>query len=167
MWRDTDSFTVSAPDYEGLVTIADCDIVAIEDCRLDGEKLAPVTVKELDEAHPGWTFDAEEGTARWVTQMEPNSVTLYPRQEGTLTLRVVLRPSIEALTLPDWLLTSHGNHIGKGTAARCMLVPRTEHYSPDLAAPLLAEFTGWLNSLRLTARKGQQGGKVRSKPVMF
>lgn len=167
IWREVDSFTVSAPDYEILATTPDTDLLEFEECYLGETKLTPKGVAELDVELPGWRYATETGTARYVTQLEPDTLRVVPLEAGTLQMTLVLQPSQTAGFVPDFLLNKYGTQLGRGTAARLMLLPGTEFSNPQLAAPLLSEFNGWMAATTHKVGKGQQKSRKRSKPVFF
>lgn len=168
VWRDTDSFTVSAPEFEQLCTIPDAEIVKIETAHLGDAKLEPVALADLDARHPNWYIDESEGPARYITQIGPDSVSLYPRATGTLKLRLVLKPSLQATMVPDVLVTRFAEIIGRGAAGNILLVPNTEYTNPSLGAAHLAYFNSKINTgARFRAQAGQQRAPQRTKPRFF
>lgn len=162
-WRDEDSFTVVAPGYEGLLSTADTSIVAIEAAELDGRKLYPITIVDLDRLYSGWRRDTDEGSARYITQLSPNSLTIYPRQTGTLQVGLVLQPSRDALTMPDFIADQFGKEIGRGAAGELLVVPNTDYTDKAVGAALMAEFTSFVARKKLTIAKGQMGAPLRTK----
>lgn len=166
-WRDQDEFTVSAPNFEPLCTTSETDLVAIEDAEIDGYTLEPISVADLTAKRPGWRWDTDEASAKYVTQLTPNSVTIYPRQTGTLKMGLVLQPSVTAVTVPSWLVTKHGSNIGRGAAGQLLILPNTEYANPTLGSALIAEFQQFCDNQALKARKGQQGARLRTKGNFF
>ncbi|MCA1490086.1 hypothetical protein I6F11_04030 [Ensifer sp. NBAIM29] len=165
-WRESDEVTVSTPDCEAVSTISDADIHLIQRAELDGIKLTPTTVAWLDDNRPGWeTSSDEEAQARWITQVRPDTVTVYPRVSGSLTTRLVLKPSLSALTLPRFLLDQWGTEIGKGAAGRILLLPGNENAAFGQA--LISEFNARLDTEAIRATKGQQGARLRTKGSYF
>lgn len=168
VWRETDEMLITEDTCETLSTIPDADIVSIENAALDGVPLKPVTLAWLDENHPGWDRSEERGGARYITQTEPNTVQLYPRTAGNLTMRIVLQPSLTAMTMPGILLTKWGNVIGEGAAASILLLPNDDGGGdPAKAAALLGEFRQRIVTARFKAAKGQQGAPLRTKGSYF
>lgn len=168
VWRESDSFTVSAPDAEAVVTSPDTSLVTIAYARLGEIELTPVTVAYLDEHVPGWAeaaVDAEP--ARFITQLTPNTVTVAPKATGTLSLRLVLMPSRSAEQVPDWMLDQYGEQLGKGAAGRIMMLTDATVANPALGAQLLAEFAQFLDRLALAAAKGQQRAALRTRGRFF
>jgi len=162
IWRETDRFPITAPDMQGVCTIRDADIERIEAAFLDGVPLEPKTVAWLDDNEPAWSIDEEAtGNSRYVTQLEPNTVTVVPRAEGTLNVRLILKPARDALSLPAFLLNDYSNEIGRGAAAVILTDPNSEN--PQLGIDHRAWFEGRLDTLATKAAKGQQGARLRTK----
>ncbi|AAL49596.1 unknown [Sinorhizobium phage PBC5] len=164
-WRESDEVTISTPECEGIGTTSDAEIQLIQRAELDGVPLTPRTVAWLDENRPGWETSTEITVARYITQIQPNTVTVVPRAEGTLTMRLVLKPSLSARTLPGFLLDQWGTEIGKGAAARVLLLPESQN--PDLGAGLLQEFKDCLGTEAIRTTKGQQGARLRTRGSYF
>lgn len=167
-WREWDQIDVQAPDCEGICTISDASIVRIEQAKLGESALEPVTIGWLDSNRKGWDEDEVDcAQARWITQLTPNTVTIVPKATGTLKVRLVLKPSLRADSLPDFLVEGYATEIGKGAAGRAMLISGTEYQNPQLGAGLVAEFDSLLTRLALKAAKGQQNGRIRTKAQFF
>ncbi|MBD9539921.1 hypothetical protein IB276_10690 [Ensifer sp. ENS04] len=160
-WRESDEVTITAPDCEGVSTASDAEIHLIQRAELDGVPLEPRTVAWLDANEPGWETSTDITQARYITQLQPNTVTVFPRAEGKLTMRVVLKPSLSALTLPGFLLDQWGTEIGKGAAGRVLLLPDSPN--PNLGVGLLQEFKDCLGAEAIRTAKGQQGARLRTK----
>lgn len=161
LWRETDEITITAPDLTGVTTIADAAIVEIQNALLDGRQLEPKTPAWLDENLPNWSFDETEGTALYVTQTEPSTVSIVPRQEGTLQIRLVLKPSRTADTLPAFLLEDYAEEIGRGAAGQILIEPNSDN--PQLGLAHQAWFADRLNLISTRAAKGQHGARIRTK----
>ncbi|GLQ09250.1 hypothetical protein GCM10007913_11820 [Devosia yakushimensis] len=164
LWREWDTVVLTAPEFQALPTIPDARIIEIEEGRIDGgPKIEPRTVLWLDDHYPGWADETEAGPARFITQIQPNTISVYPRQAGTLKARLVLQPSDTALEIPDFLIEDHGEALGRGAAGRILLLPSTEYTNPQLGAAYVAEWQGILDRWQTKARKGQQGARLRTK----
>jgi len=166
LWRDTDTISIKSPGYEGICTIEDAAIVEIEQAKLDGNNLTPVTKRWLDVTKCDWLNDDQEGGASYVTQLNPNTVIVYPHQPGQLQLGLILQPSLTAETLPDWLLDLHRTVIGQGAAGKVLMVPG-ENANPQLGAALYTGFKARIASIKNEFSKGQQGARLRTRGDYF
>ena len=165
-WRATDTFPIEAPLVQGLCTIRDADIESIENAWLDDEKLEPKTIPWLDNEIPGWdTDEADVGAARYVTQLARNTVTVAPRAMGILRVRLILKPSEDALSLPKFLLTDYGADIGRGAAGKVLTDPGSKN--PQLGLTHLQYFASRLDTLAMRAAMGQQGAPLRTRGRYF
>jgi hypothetical protein len=163
-WKERDSFPASAPDYEVLIPYEDARVLEIENARFNGIKLEPIDATELDDKLPNWDDPtAEEATPRYVTQLQPGTIRLAPRMAGTLSLRLILVPSLKATQLPDFMIDEHGIEIGKGALGRMLLHPKGDWTNPQLGAMHLAEFQTILARAHRKALKGQQNAPIRTK----
>lgn len=166
LWRAQDEFEVTAPESEGITTISDANIFEVEWAELEDIALEPVKPSWLDQNVPLWQT-LENETAKYVTQLSPNTLTVVPKATGTLKLRLVLEPSRKAMTLPDFMVEQHGTLIGRGAAARIMLTPDQDYTNPNLGAAMNAEFKADLDRLAVKAVKGQQRAPLRTKGSFF
>lgn len=164
LWREADQFPITPDDWEGVCTVSDASIVEIEDARLDGQSLTPLTNQELDKRQPGWQFDTEEGSPRYITQVKPDTVTVVPRATGTLQARLILAPSRTAMQLPDFLLEHHSLLVAKGAASYLLIQPKTDFENPSLGSALGQDFQTELAPIVVKALKGQHGAPLRTKP---
>ncbi|PZU85217.1 MAG: hypothetical protein DI528_12845 [Shinella sp.] len=166
IWRETDTFEIVTPAGQGLMSISNAEIVSIEEADMGGVPMEPVTVAWLDEHRPKWHTDTATGQARYVTQLNLNTVSVYPRQSGEMTARFVLKPARRATELPDFLLQSYSDEIGKGAAGRIHTLP-TENAVPQLGVTMTAWFEERLNKLSTKTTRGQQGAPLRTKGRYF
>lgn len=165
MWSEADQFQVSSPESEGLCTIPDSDVVAIAQAEMGGASLEPQSVGWLDRNVPLWqTYTDDSAPARYVTQLNPNTITVVPKATGMLSLRLILKPSRTAVTVPDFLVDQYGAEIGRGAAGRILTLPRGEYANPQLGAALLGEFKACLDRVAIKTAKGVQGARLRVKP---
>ena len=169
LWREFDTITVSKPGCIGFTTVPDADIVEIQNAQLDGHNLQVVTVAWLDAERPGWGYEDPEDpqSARYVTQLNPNSLVVFPQQAGTVKVRLVLQPSLTAMTLPDNLVELHGTTIGRGAASLALMHPVGDFANPQLGLTMYSEFTSKISSLKTEFTKGQIGARLRTKGDWF
>lgn len=167
LWRDTDSFQVTTPECEGLLTLTDAEIEIIENATLDGNPLEPKTVGWLDVNVPDWETADEETPARYITQMGPNAVTLVPKSSGLLRLRLVLKPSRTASMVPSFLQDQYGAELAQGAAGHILLMPNVEWSNPNLGAAHHNAFQATLDRIKITATKGQQDAPLRTRARFF
>lgn len=164
-WNEGDKFTISTPDMEPICSIPDANIYRVKSAQLDGNDLDPESTDWLDDQYPGWDQDTALSTARYITQKEPNTISIYPRQTGTLTCRFILRPARSALALPEFLLDQHYEDIGLGAGAAMLTDPNSAN--PQLGIDLRQRFEARLMSLRSNEQRGQHRARPRSKGAYF
>lgn len=167
MWRCSDEFQVKTPDCEAICAIGEAVIFEIERARLDGNDLTPATPEWLDKHMPDWdTAEAGSG-ARWITQLAENRLTIAPKQSGLLKLRLLLKPSRDCETLPDFLVAQHGSILSKAAASKILLLPTTDYANPQLAGVLWKEFDSRLDDISIKGAKGQQNARLRASGSYF
>lgn len=168
MWRARESYTVATPECEAIIVQQDAQIIEVEYAALNGRELAPATVGWLDVHEPGWfeRYDSESGTARYAVSMEPNTITIVPREAGTLSVRVVLKPSRDADTIPEFLL-AYKTELGRAAAGRLLTLPNTEIANPTLGAALWSEWQAALDGLALKEQRSQLRQRPRTLPSFF
>lgn len=169
MWSEDDRFTVAAPSFEALVRMSDADVLEIETAFLDDLELTPVSRRDLDRTFPGWrtAVTTETSTARFVTQLEPNTITLYPAQTGTLRLGLVMQTSSEAMAAPGWLIDQYGSDVARGAAATLLELPNTDWSNPDAGVRLGAKFDRARSTAARLGKSGQQKARIRTKGNFF
>lgn len=167
VWKERDEFDVTASNCEGVCSFEDASIDTIEWAMLDETELEPKTPAWLDDWQADWATTDEVGTARFITQLTPNSVAIVPKAAGRLQVRYALIPSRTAMTMPDFLLEQYGTEIAKGAAGRILVLPNTEYTNPQLGSAYVSEFKALLDSLSIKAAKGQQNAPLRTKGQYF
>lgn len=168
VWRAVDTIEIFDPSLEILSTIPDAEIVAIEHALLGERVLEPIALADLDDRHPTWMADQDLGTARYITQLAPATLQVYPRETGMLTVRLHLKPSLVAETLPDALVSAALDTVVRGAVGKMMALPDTEYTNPALAAAHLAFFASKTTfGAKLRHREGQQGARLRTKARYF
>lgn len=162
IWKATSEFTITTPAQQDIPAIDDAQVFEIRHAILDETELTPISADELDDKAPRWQFDTAAASPKYLTQTEPNTVSIYPRATGELKLSLVLEPSTTTLVLPDYLVELYRVEIGIGASAKALLA-NTEFANPNLGAALSTEFQRLLGLKSYQISKGQQGGKRRSR----
>lgn len=166
-WQEELVFTVTTPERVDLTAELDEDwqseIVDVLSAALDDYSLEPATAADLDAMYPAWNRTSDTGTARYFTQLEMDTLSLVPRQDGELKVRVTLKPALGADEIPDVIYRKYGVLIAKGATGEVLGLPNTEYANPALGGVLRGEFEGALPSAARKARKGQQRAPLRTK----
>lgn len=161
IWRENDTIEITAPDMQGVCTIADAAIVQIQSAMLGERKLEPVSPEFLDDKMPTWSTDTTEGSALYVTQIRPNTLAVVPRETGTLSVRLLLKPARNATSLPALLLEDYSEEIGRGAAGRMLVEPNSEN--PQLGLDHRTWFDNRLGVLATRLSRGQHNAPLRTK----
>lgn len=161
VWRENDTISITAPEMQGVCTIADAAIVAIQSARLGDRQLEPVRVEWLDAEIPNWANDTNEMKALYVTQIRPDTIAVVPRETGTLSVRLALKPSRNATSLPALLLENYAEEIGRGAAGRILIDPNSDN--PQLGLAHQQWFSQQLETIATRVAKGQQKAPLRTR----
>jgi hypothetical protein len=167
VWREWDEFQVTSPESEGITTHQNASIFIIQNARLDGYDLEPKTPGWLDTNIKDWESYSDLGPAKYITQISPNTVTVVPKITGMLKVRLVLYPSRNAESLPDFLLEQYGTLIAKGASGRVLTTPNKDFSNPQLGLSLMGEFKSELDDIIAKASKGQQRARNRTVGKYF
>lgn len=166
LWREHDRIEITAPQMQGVSTIRDAAIVELGKAFLNGQELKPASLEYLDDKFPGWGVEgAIVGQASYITQIQPNTVTVVPGQAGTLDVRLVLKPSRDAFSLPAFLLDDYAEEIGRGAAGKLLCDPNSSN--PQLGLDHREWFQRRLDNLAIKAAMGQQNAPLRTKGAYF
>lgn len=168
-WRVTETHQVVTPECEAILAEPDAQILEIEYAALNGRQLTAMTVADMDIEEPGWMgrYTAESGVARHAVQLQHDTITIYPREAGELTVRLVLAPAREALTVPEFLVEKYKTQLGRAAAGRLLTIPNSEIANPQLGAALVAEWASTLDSLAFREQRTQLRTKPRNRPSYF
>lgn len=166
LWREAVTVTITTPSGQAFAPIDNAEIHQIEHATIGERDLEPVTVAFLDKKYPTWSTTDEIGVARYITQLELNTMAVYPREAGTAAVRLLLKPSVRAAELPQFLLDSYSEEIGRGAAARILVLP-TAAANPQLGLDHRAWFEKRLDVLKARVSKGQQNAPLRTKGSYF
>lgn len=166
LWKTTERQTITADDDEVASGLIDADVMEIVRARLDGVDLTPISPQDLDADWPDWEEAEAGGPSRYITQVRPGRFAIVPRNAGTLSVRLILKPSDDAVMLPDFLVTEYGTAIGWGALADLLKMPG-DFNNPALAVDFEQKFTNRLDTLATRAAKGQQRAPLRTTPRYF
>jgi hypothetical protein len=147
-----------------------------EDVTYDGEPLTPVQYTEADP--DALTGIAEGGNPRWITQVAPGEVSVFPFVPGTLRASVFLKPRHgqqfgtdlsdplhDAFNvIPDFLFAQHATQLADGALARIMLTENEPFYNPEKAAMHERKFQSACANRSGAHVRGQQRAPVRTRP---
>jgi|GEM_PF-4523058 len=164
IWRESEEMEIK-PDCGCVTAIHDAAIVSIERADFDGRKLEPKTVPWLDSHFADW--EQAQGQPRYVTQKEPDTIFVIPQASGKLKLRLILQPTLHAMTLPRVLVMNYRSILARGTAGYLLTSPQGDTANPDLGAALLQAFHAELDGLAIAALKTQLGATLRTKAHFY
>lgn len=157
-----------APDFS--------TIHEFEEAWLGEVKLTPT---QFTDAQPDELSGQSIGDrARYITQIAPGEVAVYPFEAGTLKISCFLKPRqgqqfgtdaadpmFDAYNvIPAFLFDQHAIDLSNGALARIMLTPNEPFSDPARAAFHEAAFNSACASSFSSSIRGQQNAPVRVKP---
>ena len=165
-WREIETMTVTASkdatDLEFLEPSYSAEVVFIEGAEIDGMPLESVTLGELNNKERGWQYKTDEGMASYITQLQPNTISIYPRQAGVLTATYVLAPKDKSDIVPQFIIDNHAEVIGRGAVWRALLSNNAEYSNPALGAEVKSQWEMDLGKLSSSISRGQQRARHRT-----
>ena len=165
-WVEPAQIAISHPRMQPTCPVQDADILEIRHAFLDDWQLEPVTLQWINDAYPRWPFDLDHGTPRYITQLQPNTLTVYPFATGTLFLQMVLVPSRRATSLPAFLMDGAlAELLSDGAASFLLTEPSSSN--PQLGLAKKQAFEAALTTLKINALRGQQRAPLRTKGAYF
>lgn len=180
-WRKITNVELTDESTVALVAPAYAAIHAIEYASFSSETMAktPLTPTQYSDLADRHRSDLESGGApRYITQVNPNSVTVFPLAAGSLEVSLFLKPrmgqSFEAGTpddpivdvynqAPGFLLTQWGEAIACGALSKILMQPQTRWHDPNRAAAYLQKFERACDSHFSAGVIGQQRAPRRTR----
>lgn len=172
VWRFEDEFPIIGDHGDPIFSPAGSVIHEIEGVWFNAKKLRPVTPEKMDQLVPYWragsaVITIPNGTPQYVTQTAPNNIVMVPYGAGTVKVSLYLKPSNDAMEVPDFLVDQYRETIAHGALARILLIPNQSFTSPDMAAAFGNSFRGKVDGGSTLGAKGQQRAPIRSKGHYF
>lgn len=143
----------------------DTQLYEFESVRFDGDRLCPTLYSTLDDMWPDWRTDT--GQPKYFTQRIPGLIMTVPKQAGTLDMTIFLRPSEQALTVPDFFLLNYAKIISYGALGKILAIPGQPFSNPDLAAFNINQFEMQLDMLSSASERGQQAAYRKTRSSFF
>lgn len=163
IWRFDDDFQVTTDDPDDLLAPYGAVVHEIEAAWFGDRKLIPMTTAWLDANANGWRTGSISGEPTYITQTDPNTIRIVPRQAGTMRLSLLLKPSQDADELPDFIIDQYRETIAHGALARILLIPNQSFTNVDMGSGFGMSFQTKLNALLSKGATGQQRAALRTR----
>lgn len=174
-WRQL--LTVNLGSSKGcMIAPFDATIHEFEEATLNGNPLTPTqfTDVEPDEL----TGEANEGAAKYITQISPGTVSVYPFERGRLRVSCFLKPrhgqavglddtaplSDAYNVLPDFMVTQYATALADGALWRILSTKNQPFTDLEAAAMHKDHFEEACRTHFSSNMRGQQRAPVRVKP---
>ena len=173
-WRQIINTVVDATG-RACITAHTATIHEFEEATLDGVSLTPT---QFTEAEPGQlTGVSQEGQAKYITQITPGEVLVYPIQSGDLRVSCFLKPrhgqsmgtdaenplNDEYNVIPDFMVKQYAAALADGALARIMSTPKQDFTDLSLSVFHRGEFEKACNGHFGANMRGQQRAPKRVK----
>ena len=180
-WRKISTVALTDENTVALVAPYYAAIHAIEYASFFSDSVAktPLTPTQYSDLADRQHASLEtEGTPRYVTQVTPNTVTVFPLAAGTLEVSLFLKPRMgqsfgqgtaddpmqdDFNQVPDFLLTQWGEAIACGALSKMLMQPQTRWHDPAKAGYYLQKFERACDTHFSTNITGQQRAARRTR----
>lgn len=180
-WRKISEFQLSEDRTIAIAAPSYASIHEIEYASFSSENapktpLIPTQYSDIGERYRGYL--EQEGPPRYVTQVNPDSVTVFPLAPGTLEVSMFLKPRMgetfsassaddpiqgEYNIAPDFLLTQWGQQIAWGALSKVLMQPQTRWTDPQAAGFYLQKFERACDRNFSHGIRGQQRAPRRTR----
>lgn len=166
-WIEDDSIAVVGGTHTYAITApADSAVSQIMTAHWDGrtEPLEPQDPDWFDKWLPRW--ETESGQPEFYYRPDFDSIRLVrtPDADGTVNLRVALKPTETATQVPDFLFAQYRRHITAGTLAELLMMSRKPWSDPARGQMLRGEFISLINAAAANRSRGLTRRPLRSTP---
>lgn len=164
--RSPISVTSGVSDLTIAPTDAQQELVRIETARWNGSQLRVKTASDMDASYMD-DWRTHVGTPEVLIQVTPGLVWLYPipDADGSLALRMSVRPSESATGIPDDMAVKFRDTLSYGAKSRLMLYPNKPWSAPDLGLALSVAFRSGIDAAAATASRSFGRGRIASRPL--
>jgi len=174
-WRyiNTQTLTANGPEMSvpAYATIHEIESAFLDDTELTPTQFSDVSYDDLTDA-------GTDGPARYVTQISPNTVSIYPFEAGDLRLTVFLKPRSGSESggyefdplqekynvVPEFMFLQHAEDLMHGALARILELPAQSYTDMAKAQAHKLEFERRISQKFSTNIRGQQRMPMRVKP---
>lgn len=153
--QDVGEIDLSIPDQAALIDF--------ESVLFNNRPLDPKTTKWMDQCMRGWRRGAIDGVPRYFTQTDVGSLRIAPVDTGMLLVNSILKPSMDADQVPDFLFNLYHEVISWGALGRLLSTPGQPFTDMAVGAAYLGAFSRKLDALAWKGTTGQQRAPLRSQ----
>lgn len=165
VWKhQMDPIDVVAAQLEyDLEPLAGTDVSTVMTVKLDGVRIDPRRIDQLEEEMPDWNTIG--GRPKYWTQTNQDQIILARvpdmNMPGQLQILLALKPTQRATSFPKWIYSQYVYDIAKGAIAYLMLMPKKQWTAKDLGAEYMKEFEAAIAKARDDGVKGLSRAPVR------
>lgn len=153
--QDLNELQISIPDQASLI---DFESVLFNDRLLE-----PKTAQWMDQCMRGWRRSSIEGQPRFYTQLDVGALRIAPVDNGLLLVNAILKPSMDADQVPDFLFTLYHELVAWGALGRLLSTPEQPFTDMATGGSYLGMVMQKLDALAWEGTTGQQRAPLRSR----
>lgn len=161
----------ASPLANKITLPADAELFEFGPMLVDGRKVDPGSIAEIDEKYPTWRTDTSTGTPSYFTQKQDDEIQFVPSFDTTATAaikaNVILKPTETAETIPSAIAAKYRTALAHGALGIVLSLPGQAFTNPSLAMYFTGKFEAELDHLFTKNTKGQQRARIRSKSNPF
>lgn len=161
----------ASPLANKITLPADAELFEFGPMLIDGRKVDPATIAEVDDFYPNWRTDTSTGTPSLFTQKQDDEIHFVPSFNTVATAaikaNVILKPTESASTIPSAIAAKYRAELAHGALAIVLSLPGQSFTNPNLALYFQSQFDAELDRLFTRSTKGQQHAPLRSKSKWF
>lgn len=175
-WRQIVTMDITENGTSIIPQSSAATIFAFEEATLDGNPLTPTQFTDADPDE--LSESVATGMSRWITQIAPGEVAIYPFNPGRLRVSCFLKPRNGQLfgtdptdpmfdaynVIPAFMFEQNASALASGALARILMTRGEPFADPERAAIEQAKFNAACTSHSASAMKGQQIAPRRTLP---
>lgn len=174
VWQETapgSAYLVATiSEYDAEVPVG-AEIVNIKKAYHNGREIPCKTVEWLDANVTSWRTSTGD-TPQYITSESPGTFLVVPVPAvnvaaGLTDMRISLKPTQTATTVPDILYDHHLQGIAAGVQARLKMIPNKEWTDPVGAGISMREYKNDITAAWLRVQKGFSEASLVVRPRAF
>ena len=152
-------YDIEVPAQSSLLHLLNVD--------LDGARLLPRSMDELDKMYAGADWMEVSGQPTFYTQFNDQALRLVPIpvKKGRLRIRAALTPSLNADSVPDDLYERFAQDVAYGAAARLLREGGREYFNPQLSLLYEQRFLQATSTAKIAANRSRVRAPLRVNMV--
>lgn len=163
VWRyETDGVINNLGEVDYMIpdqaVLVDFESIQFNDCDLTSQD-----TQWLDRYMRGWRRGAIDGIPKYYAQLHPNQLIVTPIETGILSITCILKPSMDADVVPQFLFDQYHEIIAWGALGRLLQTPDQPFTDVQMGMGYSLAFDQKMAGLGWKAIEGQQRARPRQR----